>query len=629
MSLGHLVRGLAVVVCCAGFVGCSDTSSPDEQGETLPDEVRVIVGEKGGMVQGKGVSLEIPAGALDKDVMISAKKIDTDKVTLPAEAKDLVSGVYEFGPKGTTFNKEVTVKIDTDKDEPQAKVFFTKEGSDTEFEKLASTNDGKSVAAKTKHFSLGFAGIPADAGNFDAGVGGPDAGNPGSMDAGLGEPDAGDTGGMDSGLGTRTDAGAIDSGAPFKDGSVSVPDGGTGQPDAAVADTTIIVSSTNPWGAPANQTWFAYQDGNGPWQELSAASTGSYIFKVSSPRYGLAYVCSGSASSGQVLFAPASHAAVFIKQMAYCTGSGPTQVSRSGSITPPTNPTAGNFRYAHKWYNNLKGWSNPSDLSYSMDKLVANQASDIVFGIDSGGAPIRINVFRNIKLPSSDFQGVNLDTGGFAPQAETLNVSGVVSAAPQAYVEFTVSNADLGMKISDNPVPAGSTATVNFKTLPNANRIPSDRLHFVASDSPDSSHTHTVEAYTTAGSPYAVTLPVDFSASLLQSGGYDHFAPEANFDDDPGATEYTLGFNYVAVPNAHIFTVHAEAGWFPVGETIHSIKFPQELVSLPNFQAGWLPATTSTVKNASAGVVKVSTAGLTTTRTTSEVLADLPASFPP
>ena len=112
--------------------------------------------------------------------MITAKKVDMDKVELPTDAKG-VSAVYEFGPKGTKFNKEVQVQFDTDKDEPEAKVYFTKEGDESAFEKLASTSEGKKVSAETKHFSLGFAGIPDGCrGELDAG-----------MDAGTDEPDTG------------------------------------------------------------------------------------------------------------------------------------------------------------------------------------------------------------------------------------------------------------------------------------------------------------------------------------------------------------------------------------------------------------------------------------------------------
>src|SRR6476661_7814993 len=93
----------------------------------LPESVVVPVGPSGGTVKAKGVSLVIPEGALDKETLISAEKVDMDKIELPKDAKG-VSAVYEFGPKGTKFNKGVQVQFDTEKDEPEAKVYFTKEG---------------------------------------------------------------------------------------------------------------------------------------------------------------------------------------------------------------------------------------------------------------------------------------------------------------------------------------------------------------------------------------------------------------------------------------------------------------------------------------------------------------------
>lgn len=597
MSLGHWMRCLALVVSCAGFVACS-SDDPDSDGEgleELPEEVTVKVGSEGGVVKAKGVSLQIPEGALDKDVMISAKKVDVAKVMLPEQTKERLSAVYEFGPKGTTFKKDVTVQFDTEKEDPKAKVFFTKENAESEFEQLASNNEGKSVSAKTKHFSLGFVGVPADDGDVtaDAGLGVSDAGTPGKVDAGGGD---------------------------------GLPDSGAGQPDAAAQDATITVTSVDPYGLPANQTWLAYQDGDEPWQVISAAPTGTYTFELKSSRYGLAYVCGGAASSGNVLFATAARRNVDIKQMAYCA-SVPTLVSRSGTIAPPASPTSGNYRYSHKWYTGFGTWSNPSDLDYTFDKIWPGHVTDLVVGLDTGGIPAKLNVFRGLSLPANDFQGLNLNTAGFTPQQHTLTVLGVKDTTLDARVEYTVNNSNIGILISSPPVVTGSSATLTFGSLPQANHAAGDRHRFFVVDEVAAEHhTRSIDSFSTSTSPVQLTLPADFDATIVQVGGYDRFTPSATFSD-VGADEYSMYFNYVAVPNAHFFSTRVEKGWFPAGETTHTLVFP-DLRALPGFQTGWLPPTTQTT-TVSAGAVVFSSDAVSSTETSSEFSANLPGSLPP
>src|SRR5262249_31952884 len=131
-------------------------------------------------LEAKGVTIEIPAGALSKMVMITATKVAIDKEAKDTNSK-VVSDVYKFGPEGTKFDKDVKVSFATDKEEPDAVVYFTKENSGV-YGKRASEGDGKQVSAKVTHFSQGFAGIPPDVEDLDAGL---DGGDMDSHEAGL------------------------------------------------------------------------------------------------------------------------------------------------------------------------------------------------------------------------------------------------------------------------------------------------------------------------------------------------------------------------------------------------------------------------------------------------------------
>jgi hypothetical protein len=153
MAAYRFTRTLALFAIFA-LLACSD-AEPHEPDE-LPEQVAVVIGAKGGRVAAKGVTLEIPPGALDKELTITVKK--TDKAVAPAVKK--LSSVYEFGPEGTAFTKDVKVAFDLEKPEAKAVVYFTKKGSSVEFEELPTTRTEKQVSAVVNHFSLGFAGRP-------------------------------------------------------------------------------------------------------------------------------------------------------------------------------------------------------------------------------------------------------------------------------------------------------------------------------------------------------------------------------------------------------------------------------------------------------------------------------------
>ncbi|HEX6245107.1 MAG TPA: hypothetical protein VFZ61_29500, partial [Polyangiales bacterium] len=185
MALARLIpgwsRSAALLAILIALVASACSDSPGGGDEELLPDVRARIGTKGGQLQASGVTLDIPAGALDKTVEITAT--NKGKTAPPQLAKQL-SDVYEFGPAGTKFNKDVTVSFPNKTQDERAEVYFTKEdGSD--FEVIKSERREDQLVAKVKHFSQGFVGVPLD----DA-----DASQPV-------EPDA-----------SETDAGALDAG---------------------------------------------------------------------------------------------------------------------------------------------------------------------------------------------------------------------------------------------------------------------------------------------------------------------------------------------------------------------------------------------------------------------------------
>jgi hypothetical protein len=145
--LGCLVLGAAP--------GCSDEGGKKGPPSYVGEETSALIeADKGGELAVGAVKLKVPADALTADKKLTVKVLDKD--TYPDKRKIAID-VYEFGPKGTTFEKEVELEFDLQgvevgKKRPQvvvldedAKAWKVVEGSQVQ---------GNKVHAKTTHFSF-------------------------------------------------------------------------------------------------------------------------------------------------------------------------------------------------------------------------------------------------------------------------------------------------------------------------------------------------------------------------------------------------------------------------------------------------------------------------------------------
>lgn len=140
------------VALSMAVAGCSD-----DPGGGLPDSAEASIGPQGGRLEANGVSITIPAGALDDEVVITVERTsETTPSHLVAH-----SPVFRFGPAGTTFNVPVTVEIAFSGVPDAAQIYWTRPDDNT-YEGAGGTVVGDVVRAQISHFSLGFAGSATD-----------------------------------------------------------------------------------------------------------------------------------------------------------------------------------------------------------------------------------------------------------------------------------------------------------------------------------------------------------------------------------------------------------------------------------------------------------------------------------
>lgn len=156
------MRRVSWAVCAVAFgclavsfaSGCGDSEKSGPESYVGETKSALVAAEKGGELAVGAVKIKVPAGALEKDTELTAKV--HSKKAYP-QNKDIAIDVYEFGPKGTTFSKDVGLEFDlkgVKLGKHRADVVELDEEAG-EWKVLAGSKvSGGKVRATTKHFSF-------------------------------------------------------------------------------------------------------------------------------------------------------------------------------------------------------------------------------------------------------------------------------------------------------------------------------------------------------------------------------------------------------------------------------------------------------------------------------------------
>jgi hypothetical protein len=602
MSMARFTCFCAVVLALGVAVACSDDTSPSTP-EELPDEVIKAVGEKGGTLKANGMTLEIPAGALSKEIKISVMNTGRNA---PKEARaEQLSDVYEFGPPGTKFDKDVKVTFQAKTDDPKAGVYFTKEDG-SGFEKIESEKAGEQFTARVKHFSQGFVGVPLDE-DSGADASAQDAGGPDELD--VGSPDL-DTGAEDAAEPTdtepeldadladagddaasETDAGPADGGTTAADAQEPLTDAAADAPaEAGPPPTThIVVHSRTRAGLLVNQTWAAFQDGQGAWQALPApGAAGIYEFDVAGAVYGVAFVCSQpnfANSWNSITYAPITSTSLDVyTEGPPCIGTPTPKYTVGGSLVTGTDQ-GWRVGHAHQGGPAINFGSNPS---YLVGDIYHNEPNDLLFASSTSSAlgPIsRLLIHRDLTV-TANTTGVNLDLvkGGLTPlntaTAQVLNAND----ATNVDVYYTTRGTGIGLWINTSATTGSAARTATFATLRETMRRPTDRYVLMASDD-GGTQWRLARVATYASGNLSVSLPPVFAPGF-SSLSAPYLRPVIGFAQVAGASAYVIDVSYSPVRSSnHRFTLDVQPGW--LGAASASIAFP-DFSQVPGFDARWV-----------------------------------------
>jgi hypothetical protein len=605
MSIVQVTRNCALMFALSLGAACSGSDSSGSNQEDLPADVSIRVGQKGGTLKASGMTLEIPAGALVSNIEISAKNAGH---SAPKDIKAAqVSDLFEFGPAGTKFIKDVKITFHTEKSEPRGEVYFTKEDG-SGFEKIASQKNGQQVTALVKHFSQGFVGVPLEE-ELDAGVEESDAG---AEDAGepVSDMDTGPELSEDAMLGP-SDAGAApdpDAAAPVDAAADALGDAGV---DAAVSHH-VVVNSRDRFGVLVNQTWAAFQDGQGAWQPLLPSSKpGVYELDVTSESFGVAFVCSSVDmvdSWGTLSLEPSTTTLLDVVTQGTPCSLGVPKVAHTMSGTLNFGTSAQYYwREGHAHLGSAINYFGGSSTAHTVGDLRDNEPNDVLFAqgppnaADAGVSAYAIDKFlvrRNVTLTANlTGQSFDLVKDGVkalgSAQAQVLNAND----ATEVDVRYLTRNTEDGLWINTALTSGSSTRVATFATLPEGIRLAGDRYFLVGSDVTSSAWRKASYATYATGN-LSVMLPATF-ATGFSALSTPYLRPSYSFTKVAGASLYVFELLYSPVRSSdHSFTIEVDPAWLGSSST-QTLTFP-DFSQVQGFQSAWVAPSLGSVSTKAA-----------------------------
>lgn len=145
------VHSMVAVFSAGVLAACGGGGGNSSEGEPASG---VVIGPSGGTVRMAGVTLDVPAGAVQADTTI---RVVATTEAAPSEF-GAMTPLFRFEPAGTTFSAPVKVTFPAPAGTKGASIYWSRPGGG--FEPLRTFTAGGALVAMTTHFSTAFLGTP-------------------------------------------------------------------------------------------------------------------------------------------------------------------------------------------------------------------------------------------------------------------------------------------------------------------------------------------------------------------------------------------------------------------------------------------------------------------------------------
>lgn len=327
--------------------------------------------------------------------------------------------------------------------------------------------------------------------------------------------------------------------------------------------------------APQRAIWFAYQDGNGPWTQVTGAGD-VYNFAITQNRGGHAWATqNGNQTMVSVVLWTRSE--LTSTPIVYC-GPIPTK-SATGSVTGLVANDRVNI-----WLANGAASATFALPNFTILAIAEGPADLFAWRNNSlGGSPDRGLVRRDVNVPANGSVGV-LDFNGaesFTPATANLTVSGMAQGemVTQSMNYYSGAACQFAGFYQDLVT---ATPTLTMRGVPNALRRPND-LHQVGVTALSATGARVTQEWFGALGARTVTLPPNLPAPTVTSLGGPYARLQAAYQLP--ADYLTTVFLYSAATRSAGIT--ASVGW--LGGTNATIAMP-DFTGVAGWNSAWVPA---------------------------------------
>jgi hypothetical protein len=360
-----------------------------------------------------------------------------------------------------------------------------------------------------------------------------------------------------------------------------------------------------------NQTWGAYQDGDGAWQVFAEPdSAGHYQMEITGTHYSVVFVCASqddAQSSGQLYRLPAATTSLDIVAGYACAGSSTqtTYHNLTGSLT--SLPTSASSLYSRVG-SSIGGATTlvqPSNGigSYTAYGFEEGKTYDVAVGIGSITDLSKVVFLRGLTFDTELVQNVDFATG-YDVTARNVAVSNATGRL-QLNVHYRMSGPgenNIGLPINQGSQTFNDvTSTMNgaYAVIPSAATQVGDEYVLTAALSETGAY-RSVERHFVGGEDIAVAMP-DALEATFSSYTEPFYRPIVTFAAYPGVTQYELDWSYgPAKGESHSFTTYVDATLL-TGSEPYSVTFP-DLSAVSGFKSAWVAPSDATQASVSSSM---------------------------
>ena len=390
---------------------------------------------------------------------------------------------------------------------------------------------------------------------------------------------------------TKTETSVADSGDAGHDAT----DGATPDADAGPPGPVTVLSRDG-LGALANQSWAAWQDGNGAWTALTPTSTGTYVFTPTAATYGVAFDCAtvnNLYADGQLYYRRSTTVHLDVGAGSNCAPAAPSPTSQAMNGTLTNLPATTSYIRTGQSDGNRTASLTVASMSATYNTFsgfTPGKTYDIAIGVADNTTMLKMLFLRGQTFGAFDAgtnltRDVNWATEGFLPAGQNTVTISNASASTNTNIVYASNDAEFGVNLNKG---VGTPGSRDFSTLPTSEQLVNDHYAVLVNDYPTNG-TNTVQRFFHDAANVTVTVPPSLNVTFDAVSNVPYVRPVFALQTAyAGAQSYVFGWTYyVKQVSNRGFRVDVDPTWLS-GAAPYVLTFPA-FSGIGGWNDAWAP----------------------------------------